>query len=122
MPSSDEYCHLVSLFTSCNPKRGRESEKRRRVEGKIDGLGLRRSSVLIGSIRHRSNYAVGLELKPARVFLQKQEKLEGEEVTVQTTYQNLPINRTGSAERCCAVISIPNIKVSYPCSDDGRSN
>jgi hypothetical protein len=121
MASSDEYCHLVSLFTSRNPERGREVEKRRRVEEKIESLGLRRSSVLIGSIRHRSDYAVGLELKEIRVSLQKEEKLEGGGgVTAQTTQQNLPINRTGSAEHNGVVIGIQNIQVSYPCSDDSR--
>jgi hypothetical protein len=77
MPSSDEYCHLVSLFTSCNPERGREGEKRRRVEEKIESLGLRRSSVLIGSIRHRSDYAVGLELKETRVSLSSKRRKAG---------------------------------------------
>jgi hypothetical protein len=56
-----------------------EGEKRR-VEQKIESLGLRCSSVLIGSIRHQSDSAAGLELKTTLVsFFEKKKSCKKEE-------------------------------------------
>ena len=69
--SSDRHCDVMQwrtvspcfAFHLIQPEQEWESEKGKKVEQKIESFRLRCSSVLIGSIRHRSDCAAGLEWK-----------------------------------------------------------
>ena len=68
---SDRHCDVIQwrtvspcfAFHLIQPEQEWESEKGKRVEQKIESFRLRCSSVLIGSIRHRSDCAAGLQWK-----------------------------------------------------------
>jgi hypothetical protein len=68
---SDRHCDAIQwrsvspcfAFHLIQPEQEWESEKGKRVEQKIESFRLRCSSVLIGSIRHRSDCAAGLQWK-----------------------------------------------------------
>lgn len=70
-PYSDRHCDVIQrrtvspcfAFHLIQPEQEWESEKGKKVEQKIESFRLRCSSVLIGSIRHQSNCAAGLQWK-----------------------------------------------------------